>query len=360
METRVFERIHNSLLEKRQALATWLYNTPAPKKQARLGPASEQAVQAHLQVLDAALARTEDKTLGICTVCHGYVGRSLLEMDYTASVCLDHFSAEERRSLESELELAQVVQRALLPARVAEIPGMELAAFSRAAQIVGGDYYDFLQFRDGAHGVVIADVAGHGVSAGMLMASVQTALHALIPENDSPAEVAQRLNRLFRHNIRFTTFVTLFLGRWDRATQTLEYCNAGHNSPLVFRKRDGEDGAIAWLQPTGAAIGLVEDFPYETGRVTLASRDVTLLYTDGVTEATNLQLEEFGQERLAELVSQKPGLSSEGLVREIQLALQEFAGGQPLADDTTIVVCKIKSDGVTDEQLRHATIRSES
>jgi hypothetical protein len=123
----------------------------------------------------------------------------LLQMDYTSAVCLGHFSDEELRQLESELELSQVIQRGLLPQRVPSIEGMNLAAFNRPAQLVGGDYFDFVDFKDGKHGLVMADVSGHGVSAGMFMSSLQTAFHTLVPEADSPLDVLERINRLYYH-----------------------------------------------------------------------------------------------------------------------------------------------------------------
>src|SRR5262245_9244713 len=195
MESSVFERIRGSLLEKRQNLAGWLRLAPAETRQERLGPLDERAMQAHLQVIDTSLGKIANHTLGLCTVCHDYVDPDLLEMDYTACICLDHFSGEERRQLEADLELSQKVQKALLPQQVPTIPGLELAVFSRPAQIVSGDYFDFFHFADGCHGLAIADVAGHGMSASMLMASLQTALRTLVMTTDSPAEVLQHLNR---------------------------------------------------------------------------------------------------------------------------------------------------------------------
>jgi sigma-B regulation protein RsbU (phosphoserine phosphatase) len=349
METKVFERIRTSLLEKRENLADWLNTTPRPKRQVRMGPAGEMAVHAHMQVLDNALEKTENKTLGVCRVCHDYVEPDLLQMDYTACVCLDHLSAEETRQLESELELSQVVQKALLPQKVPAIRGLDLAVFSRPAQIVGGDYFDFFQFRDGVPGLAIADVVGHGISASLLMASVQTALRTLVPESDSPSDVLERVNRFFLHNVHFTTFVTILLGRFDNKTGTLNYCNAGHNPPLIFRKQDTGGNPISWLQPTGAAIGLVEEFQISSETITLAPGDILLLYTDGVTEAVNPQEEEFGRERLAAVVRQESDLSAKELVQALRHTLQEFTKGQSLADDTTIVACKIAQN--SDEVL---------
>jgi sigma-B regulation protein RsbU (phosphoserine phosphatase) len=189
--------------------------------------------------------------------------------------------------------------------------------------------------------LAIGDVAGKGMSASLLMASLQASLRTLAPEHGSPAEVAQRLNSLFVHNIHLTTFVTLFLGRLDPRTRTLTYCNAGHNPPLLYRAQTNGREPLTWLRPTGAAIGLIEEAQFTAETITLLPGDVLLFYTDGVTEAENPQEEQFGSERLAEVVQQEADLSAAELIRELRYRLQEFANGQPLADDTTIVVCKI-------------------
>ena len=211
-----------------------------------------------LDAIDDAISKVDSKTLGKCEVCHDDVETELLEIDYNACVCIEHLSEEERRNLESELELAQSVQKMLLPQEVPDIPGLEIAAFSRPAQIVGGDYFDFIDFMDGFHGLAIADVAGHGVSASLQMASIQALLRTLVPVNKSPVEVMSQVHKLFIHNIRFDTFVTFFIGAFDSSTKTLTYCNADHQPPLVLRKTKSKEESIVMLRPTGAAIGWVE------------------------------------------------------------------------------------------------------
>jgi sigma-B regulation protein RsbU (phosphoserine phosphatase) len=331
-------RIQASLQMRRTVLTDWLRSTPAQKKQMRLGPADERAVELHVETVETAIQKAKDETLGICTVCHDYVDTGLLEMDYTTSVCLAHFSAEEVSRLEAELELAQSVQKALLPHQAPAIPGVQVAAFSRPAQILGGDFIDFPQFRDGAHGLLIGDVAGKGVSAGLLMASVQASARTLALDADSPAQVLQRVNDMFCHNVHMTTFVTLFLAHLDPDLRTLTYCNAGHNPPLLFRGQPAS-GEITWLNPTNPAIGLVEDSQFKARTISLLPGDLLLLYTDGVTEAENAQGEEFGPERLAEFLT--PGQSARAIVLGLQQKLQEFTASGPLADDTTIVACRI-------------------
>jgi sigma-B regulation protein RsbU (phosphoserine phosphatase) len=339
MDTKIMQRFRENLLQKQQNLRDWLDNTPARKKQVRLGPTDEQAAQAHLKVIDAAIAKTENQTLGLCEVCHEYVEADRLEMDFTACVCLDHYSAEQKRQLESELELSHKLQRALLPQQIPEIPGLQFAAFSQPAEIVGGDYYDFFRFQDDAYGFVIADVMGKGLPASMLMSSLQASLRILGPENESPATVAHRLNGLFFHNIHLIKFITLFLASYDPDTRALKYCNAGHNPPLLFRRNERR---IQFLHPTGAAIGLAESFTFGIETVVLAPGDILLLYTDGVTEAMNPAREEFGESRLADFVQRQEALSSKDLIKELRLRLNEFAGAQVHHDDVTILVGRVE------------------
>ena len=296
-------------------------------------------VQPHLHVIDESLQKLEEGTLGVCTVCNGIVDESLLKMDYTASVCLDHYSDQERRQLEDELELSQVIQRALLPQQVPEMTGFDIAGYSRPAQIIGGDYFDFLRFNDGAHGFVVADVSGKGVSAGILMTSLQTAFHTIVPETDSPLEVLEKINRLYIHNIKFTTFVTIFFAKIDPGTCTLIYANAGHNPALLYH---GGIKEHEWLKRTGIAIGLMEGFDVRAQSLQLESGDILVFYTDGVTEATSPQREPFERDRLAKVVAQNENLPADNLIQKILQSLNEFGQGSPLADDATLVVCKVQ------------------
>jgi sigma-B regulation protein RsbU (phosphoserine phosphatase) len=332
--------IRKGLDEKHAELERWLKAAPSEKKGILLGPQGENVLQTHLNVIiDESLEKIGEGTLGICTICHGIVDDNLLQMDYTACICLDHYSAQERRDLENELELSQIVQRALLPQQIPSIEGMDIAAFSRPAQIVSGDYFDFLQFNDGAHGVVIGDVSGKGMSAGMLMSSLQTAFHTLVPESDSPVKVLERINRLYIHNINFTTFVTVLFGKIDPLTKVLTYANAGHNPAFLYHRNSRKS---EWLPPTGAAIGLMEKFSVQPKSVSLESGDILLFYTDGITEAFNPQRQQYGQERLAEIIQQNEAQPAENLISKILEALNDFVNGQSLGDDITLIVCKMR------------------
>ena len=338
MVTELYERIQEGLEEKRKEIVEFLETAPETEKDVCLCD-DEECIETHLHVIDTSLEKIEEQTLGVCVICHGHVDAQLLEMDYTAAVCLDHYSDEERRRLESELELSQVVQRALLPQRLPQIQGVEVAAFSRPSEIIGGDYFDFFQFRDGTHGLVIADVSGHGVSAGMLMSSLQTAIRTMAPETDSPGEILERINRFYIHNINFTTFVTVFLARFDPVSRCLTYINAGHNPPAIRRNQDAT--TVSWLRPTAPAIGLAEDFHPRMEVVEFSEGDSLLLYTDGVTEVLNLSNEQFGTERLAALVLQHADRPAPDLLYAVRQAVSAFGGNRPLMDDVTMVALRI-------------------
>ena len=336
MEADIYQRIQGGLAEKRQNLADFLDSASEEKKD--LCCQDEHEIHDHLQVIETSLEKVEDEILGICTVCHEHVDPGLLEMDYTSHVCLDHYSGSERRQLEEELRLSQVVQRALLPQDFPAIPGVELAAFTRPAAIVSGDYFDFFNFRDGTHGLIIADIPGHGVSAGMLMSSLQTAIRTMAPETDSLSEVLARLNRFYIHNIHFTTFVTIFLARFDPLTLRLTYTNAGHNPPAVVHKRMAE---VSWLKPNTSAIGLVEDFHPRAESLTFEHGDILFMYTDGVTEAFNPALEQFGTQRLGELLRKNADLGANDIIQTVRRGLEAFGNGQEFEDDTTFVTLKL-------------------
>jgi sigma-B regulation protein RsbU (phosphoserine phosphatase) len=341
MDAELAEQIRANLIDKRTHVKEWLEKTDASEKQLHLGPANEQAVQAHLEVIDRSLRKADSDELGVCIICHTEIESGLLEMDYTSAVCLGDLSSEERQGLERELELAQTVQRSLLPQELPEIPTLEIAAFSRPAQIVGGDYFDFFQFRDQAHGLAIADVAGHGISASLHMASIQTLLRTLIPSSDSPQEVVEHVHRLLVHNIRFDNFVTLFLSSYNPATRTLVYCNAGQNPPLLFRQNQNASDAVSWLWPTSPAVGLVERPTLQQASLKLLSGDILVLYTDGVTEAMNARSEQFGPQRLEHAVQRWSSGSVRDIIQGIRQEVVKFTGRETQEDDITILVCKV-------------------
>ncbi len=337
MEDNVLQRIKENLLQRKQELVAWLKAAPQAEREYRAGPGGQQAVQAHMLSIDAALQQAEDKTLGRCTVCQDFVDASRLEMDYTASICIVHLSDKDRTLLENELELSQKVQRALLPHKTPSVRGLDFAAFSQPAHIVGGDYFDFLRLKDGSAAILIADVMGKGMPASMLMASLQASLRIIVPESNEPAEILQRVNRIFCHNIRLTKFVTLFLGRYDEETRTLTYANAGHNPPAILRS----DGCLELLPPTGAAIGLIEQTQFGQASVRLGRGDRAILYTDGVVESSHPEKGEFGVGGLENLLRSSAGKTSQQTISPLRESLLRWTGSPSPVDDTTVIAMTV-------------------
>lgn len=334
MKAERLSRFREALTLKRRALRDWLEREPAPRLALHLGPAPREEAERLLERQDQALEHIRQGDFGCCCVCQGDIEADLLELDFTTDVCLEDMSAEQKRVLERDLELAARVQQQLLPQRVPDVPGLQLAAHTRPAQIVGGDYFDFYPCLDGALGLAVADVMGKGLSASMLMSNLQASLRILGPEASDLAALAARLNALFRFNLRVVRFISLFLLRIDPASRRVWYCNAGHNPAL----RVGASGEFAWIKPTGPAIGLTVSGTYQAAGFQAGPGDLLLLYTDGLTEATDARGVEYGMERLAAFAVRNRGESLETVVAGLKEEALAFAGG--FQDDVTLLAVR--------------------
>ncbi len=270
----------------------------------------------------------------------------LLAVAGQVAVALDYGEligeATERERLRREIEIAKEVQEKLFPQTVPPLATLRYVGVCRPAQVVGGDYYDFLPLAPGRVGLVAADVSGKGISAALLMASLQGALRGLAPlrADDMPALVAE-INSLICASAAEGKFASLFYGVYDDATRTLSYVNAGHNPPIVVRHtEDGGHETLA-LQPSGMVVGLFANQRYERRTVELRPGDLLVVYTDGVTEAADHEREPFGEERLAELVAAHHELDVSELCETIYAEVARFTGNAPAADDMTLIVAKV-------------------
>ncbi len=238
----------------------------------------------------------------------------------------------ERERAAQELRIAAQIQQALLPPPTYSDDLHELAAFTTPCRAVGGDLFDYFPRDDGALTFTVADVAGKGTSAALLTAVVQGLFTAEAETADAPAEVLSRVNRSLCRRSVASRFVTAFYGKLS-TDGTLSYCNAGHNAPFLLTAR----GPLR-LDEGGTVLGLFDTGFYENGCVQVASGDVLVMFSDGVTEATNVQGEEFGDERLGSCLEQSRGRTAAGIVAEIQRALSEFCGAAAATDDATVMV----------------------
>jgi sigma-B regulation protein RsbU (phosphoserine phosphatase) len=241
----------------------------------------------------------------------------------------------DKRRLDEDLRGAARIQESLLPEETPALAGWELSGSSRLCSAVGADYYDFT-VDDGRLLLALGDVAGKGLAAALLMASLRAAVRALWREADSLRRVVARINENLRQTVPPNRFATLFLARADTATGEVEWVNAGHAPPLVARS----DGSHEVLEATGTILGVFADVSWEEGRTTLGAGDVLILLSDGVMEAARAATSDLGPERLAAVARAKGGSSTSALLTALQAASEEGLGVARRADDHTFVVLR--------------------
>ena len=245
-----------------------------------------------------------------------------------------HLAVVEKNRMERELQLGREIQSRLLPAPPCDIAGVELAAQSVPCYEVGGDYYDFIEFPEGDLGLVIGDVSGKGVSAALIMSSIQAALRIAAPiEYDLPSLMV-RLNALLYRMASGRKYVTFFFGRYTPDTGELHYVNAGHCPPLLVHA----NGIVEPVPSTGRPIGILPEAEYEEGALLVPEGGTLFLYTDGLTEAANPEEEEFGMPRLRAVAAETAKLGVEDAARQMLEAVHAFERGAHVTDDKTLVV----------------------
>ncbi len=265
----------------------------------------------------------------------------LTVMANVAAIRIEHARLVEveqaERLLAKELDQAAQIQRGLLPRCAPTIPGLDLAGSTAACRTVGGDYYDFIPYPDGHMAMLVGDVAGKGMPAALLMSSLQARVQVLFEEYDDLAKRVVRLNKAIASNCPDNRFITFFVCIIDPATGEVTYTNAGHNPPLLVRGA----GSYETLGTGGIILGIMPKFPYQEGKAAMEPGDVLVLFSDGVTEAARPDVdEEFGEERLGELVRQHAHEPAEVIVRAVIEAVAQFTQGAPAADDITVVIAK--------------------
>ena len=236
-----------------------------------------------------------------------------------------------------ELEKAREIQEGLLPKKIPQVRGLEVAGAWQPARVVGGDYYDVLKFSEKAIGICIGDVVGKGISAALLMANLQASFRAFAAEGVSPGTLCQKLNGVICNNIAADKFVTFCYCTIDAGESRLMYASAGHCPPLLLRG----SGAVVSLKEGGTPLGIMADRNYADTEVQLEAGDRLVLYTDGLTEAMDAEEQEFGEARLVELGRRNMALSAAELLGAMMKEVSGFSGGS-FQDDFTLVVVAVK------------------
>lgn len=246
---------------------------------------------------------------------------------------------QEQKRLANELAVASEIQLRLHPASPPAIPGYDMIGVSFPCYEVGGDYFDFIEKKDGRYVVALGDVSGKGTGAALLMSSVHAAVRAQATTRLSASEVVGEINQYIYDNTPSNRFVTLFYSELDPRSHQLNYITAGHNSPLLVRTT----GEVTTLDIGGFPVGITPFADYREGWAELTPGDVLVIYSDGVTESLNEEGEEFGEARLIEIVQKNRGRTAAGLRDRIDEALAKFVGKAKTVDDLTLVIVKRKN-----------------
>lgn len=244
-----------------------------------------------------------------------------------------------RHRLENEISIAHEVQTQLFPRELPTAPGLELAAICRAARTVSGDYYDFLQLGPSRIGIALADISGKGISAALLMASLQAALRsqAILDGRRSTAELVETLNRHLFLNTSDDRYATLFYAEYDAASRALRYTTAGHCAPFFVA-----DGKVQKLDEGGTVVGLFDHADYQQGSIRADVGGLLVAFSDGLLEPENVYGEEFGSDRLAAEILRLRELPAERLAENLLASVEQWAGTPEQADDMTVIVARFR------------------
>jgi serine phosphatase RsbU (regulator of sigma subunit) len=310
--------------------------------------ASRSIVEQNIRSLMAVPLQTGKDIIGIIYVDSPSILRQFTKDDLNlltvmanvAAVRIEHTRLAEmeraKQIMARDLDQAAEIQKRYLPAVAPKIKGLDLAGHNAPCRTVGGDYFDFFPYEGSRVAMVLGDVSGKGMPASLLMMGLQARVQALAEEPKNLASVMTRLNRLTSANCPDNRFITVFFCILDGATGELTFCNAGHNPPLIVRN----DGACEQLEGGGPVIGILPSIEYREYRQSLGAGDTLVIYSDGVTEASDASNDEFETGRLAEAVRRSRHLPAMEIVEAINQAVAAHAAGAPQSDDITIIVAR--------------------
>ncbi len=269
----------------------------------------------------------------------GVLGESFNLMTGSISGLIEE--QKQRQRLENEISIAREVQNQLFPKRLPSVPGVEVEAICKAARSVSGDYYDFIQLSPTHIAVAIADISGKGISAALLMASLQAALRSqLLTDGSEKMGTAELVSRLNKHLVRNTAddrFATFFIAVYDSATRTLQYTNAGHLPSFLLSQNN-----VVRLDQGGMVLGVYEECTFEENSVLVPPDALLVGYSDGLVEPENVYGEEFGIRRLQEAAVRVQGSTPSSVALSLMTAAEEWAGSAEQADDMTVIAARLR------------------
>ena len=310
----------------------------------------QSIVLQHVRSMIVVPLQTRDRVIGLIYVDKSDIMAPFNDQDLSLLTVMANVAAirleqarlahVEQAQQEMTRELAQAgeIQSSLLPKQLPEVEGLDIAGHNVPCRGVGGDYYDCIPCRDGRIVVTVGDVSGKGMPAALLMTSLQAMISVLVRSVSSPAEMMETLNRNILERCPSNRFITLFIAVIDPFTGGISFCNAGHNRPVIVRR----DSRIDLLKEGDLILGISPKAEYSDHRALIRPGDVLVMYSDGVTESTGPgeEAEEFGDERLAQVVAARRTEDSRAVMEHILHELHEYTAGAPFADDVTLVVVK--------------------
>ena len=293
---------------------------------------ADPSLPALLAEVDAALERVQGGTYGLCQVCHDPIEPERLMADPLTCFCLDHLTPAQRRDLQADLDVAQRVQSSLLPQPEFAARGWRIARHYEPAGVVSGDYCDFIPASGGDSFFLIGDVSGKGVGASLLMSHLHAIFRSLLSVGMPLSALMQQANRIFCESTLPTHYATLVCGSAGASGQ-VALVNAGHFPPVLVR-----GGGVSTFAATGLPIGLFCQSQYTAVSAGLRPGESLVLYTDGVTEGRGPGGEEYGLERLCDVLANSASLPAPAMVAAVLDDVRGFLGGRPKADDLTVMV----------------------
>ncbi len=305
-------------------------------------------VEQKVHTMMAAPLQTKERIIGLIYVDSPFVLREFTKDDLSLLTVMANVAAirvesarlaeveQAERIMKRDLSQAAEIQRGILPERAPDVPGLQLAGFNAACRTVGGDYYGFVRYPGARVGVALGDVSGKGMAAALMVMAFEARLRVVAEDVDNPAHLVARLNKITCANCPSNRFITFFYGVLDGATGLVSFANAGHNPPIVVRT----SGEIEMLEGGGPVLGVLSIAPYSEQQARLDPGDLLVVYSDGVTEAANTAEEEFGEQRLIDVLKDRRTASPNAIVSAVMEALHRFTSGAPQADDITLVVAK--------------------
>ncbi len=290
----------------------------------------------------------KDRIIGLLYLDSPFVLRQFTEEDLKLLTVMANVAAirienarlaeveEADRMMRRDLSQAEEIQKGTLPRQAPDVAGADLAGYNAACRTVGGDYYDFFPYPDGRVALTLGDVSGKGMPASLMMMALHARVHVLAAEPGELGGFMVRINKATCASCPSNRFITFFFCVLDPATGLLRFANAGHNPPIIMRA----SGEAQMLEGGGPVLGILSIAPYQEMSVEMGPGDMLVLYSDGVTEANNPNYDEFGEDKLIEVLRKHRMERSEIIVEEVTRALAEFTSGAAQADDITLVVAK--------------------